>query len=79
MEIIVILLVLLSIYLYFIPSVIAVKRNHRNQAGIIVLNIFSGCTVILVGWTIALLGGTLLFWVAALVWSLSYQEVKHGK
>jgi len=64
-EIIVILLVLLSIYLYFLPSVIAVKRNHRNLAGIIVLNIF--------------LGWTLLFWVASLVWSLSYQEVKHGK
>lgn len=43
--------------LYFLPSIVAVARSHNNTAGIVVLNIF--------------LGWTLLGWVGALVWSLT--------
>jgi len=40
------------IALYFLPWVIAAKRNHNNQIAIFVLNIFGGFTYI--GWVIAL-------------------------
>lgn len=46
-----------SIVLYFVPTIIAVRRRHRSTGGIVALNI-------LTGWT-------LIGWVAALVWSLS--------
>ncbi len=42
--------------LYFLPSIMAYSRNHRNATGVLVLNIF--------------LGWTLIFWVGALVWAL---------
>jgi hypothetical protein len=42
--------------LYFIPAIVAFRRQHPNATPIMVLNI---C----LGWTI-------LGWVAALVWSL---------
>ena len=48
------------IYVYFIPSIVAVKRNHKNHMPIILLNIF--------------LGWSLLGWVAALVWSTTVQD-----
>ena len=51
------LLVLIVILLYFIPSFGAASRNHRNKAAIIVLNIFLGWSVI--------------GWIAALVWSFT--------
>ena len=41
--------------LYFLPSIIAAYRNHPNVAGILILNVF--------------LGWTLLGWVGALIWS----------
>lgn len=44
------------IALYFVPLLIAVKRNHRNMVAIVVINVF--------------LGWTLLGWVGALVWSV---------
>lgn len=40
---------------YFLPSIIAQKRRHRQQTAITVLNLF--------------LGWTFLGWVAALVWA----------
>jgi hypothetical protein len=43
--------------LYFIPAVVAVKRNHKNSKAIIALDL--------------LLGWTALGWIAALVWSLT--------
>ena len=50
-------LVLLIVILYFIPSLIAVSRHHRNKTAIFVLNIF-------LGWSV-------LGWVVALVWSFT--------
>jgi Superinfection immunity protein len=41
---------------YFLPSLIAWRRNHRNLGSVMALN--------------AMLGWTLIGWVAALVWSL---------
>lgn len=45
--------------LYFLPSYIANKKNHKNKIPIILLNVF--------------LGWTFLGWVAALIWSF-YKE-----
>lgn len=44
--------------LYLLPAIVAVARRHRSAGGIIVVDI-------LLGWTI-------LGWVAALAWSVSY-------
>lgn len=44
-----------GIYVYFLPTIVATKRRHRNRGAITVLNIA--------------LGWTLLGWVAALVWA----------
>ena len=53
------------LYIYFVPSIIAVKRNHKNHMPIILLNIF--------------LGWSLLGWVAALVWSTTAQDNQGNK
>lgn len=45
--------IVLSVYL--LPSIVALIRGKRNTAGIVILNIF--------------LGWTLLGWVGALIWS----------
>lgn len=42
---------------YFLPTIIALKRDHRNMAPIAVINL--------------LLGWSLIGWVIALAWSLS--------
>ncbi len=42
---------------YFVPSIIAFARKHRNAVPILLLNIF--------------LGWTLLGWIGALIWSLT--------
>lgn len=52
-----ILIVLVLIGLYFIPSVVAAFRDHPNGAAITVLNL-------LAGWTF-------IGWIAALVWSFT--------
>ena len=49
MEIVVALIILA---LYFVPTFVAVHRNHHNRTAIIVLNILTGW--ILIGWVIAL-------------------------
>lgn len=48
-------LVLLGVLglIYFIPSIIAAKREHHNTTAIVVLNIFGG--VIGLGWLVALI------------------------
>jgi hypothetical protein len=45
---------------YFVPSIVASKRNHKNFTSILLLNIF--------------LGFSLIGWVIALVWSTSAQD-----
>ncbi len=48
---------------YFVPTIVASVREHRNMAGIVILNL-------LLGWTI-------LGWIGALVWAVtSAQEQK---
>ena len=42
---------------YFVPSIIAMLRRHNNAAAIFALNF-------LLGWTI-------LFWIIAIVWSVT--------
>ncbi len=51
------LIFLIAFALYFVPAVVAGKRNHRNQGAIFALNL--------------LLGWTFLFWVLSLVWALT--------
>ncbi|MCX7123612.1 MAG: superinfection immunity protein [Gammaproteobacteria bacterium] len=51
---------IVMIGLYFLPSIIAYKRRHRNFAALLALNI-------LLGWTV-------LGWVCSLVWSLLKQN-----
>jgi len=55
MEAIVVLL--LAAAVYFLPTIVATNRNHKNCSSIFVINLF--------------LGWTLLGWVAALAWSLT--------
>lgn len=52
----VIIVLTVSLILYFLPSIIAWHSKKPNFLAIFVLNIF--------------LGWTLVFWVLALVWSL---------
>ena len=49
-------LLLIAFCVYFLPTLIAFLRGHKNALAIAALNIF--------------LGWTLLGWVVALVWSL---------
>lgn len=46
------------LFFYFLPTLIAVHREHRNRGAIVVLNLF--------------LGWTLIGWVIALVWAVKY-------
>lgn len=48
-------ILLSAIFLYFIPTIVALGRRHHNAGAIVLLNI-------LLGWTV-------LGWVAALVWA----------
>ncbi|MTI82366.1 MAG: superinfection immunity protein [Firmicutes bacterium] len=50
-------LLLIALVLYFIPTIIASKRNHKNFSAILVLNL--------------LLGWTFLGWVGSIVWALT--------
>ena len=50
------LLLLLVLIVYFLPTWIANSRSHKNNASIFVVNLF--------------LGWTLLGWVIALAWAL---------
>ena len=48
------------ILVYFLPTLVAVSRGHRNLLAVFVLNLF-------LGWTI-------LGWIAALVWAVMRSE-----
>lgn len=56
-----ILLLIIGAGIYFIPTMVAELRHHRNTTAIILLNVF--------------LGWTLLGWVGALIWAF-YEEKK---
>ena len=49
MEVIVLLIVLVVGGLYFIPTIVALMREHPSKGGIIILNIF-------LGWTLSRMG-----------------------
>ena len=44
---------LIMFFLYFIPTIVAYARGHKNALAIFILNLFLGYT--LVGWVIALI------------------------
>ena len=50
------ILLVISLCLYFLPTIVAHRRNHRNLLGIFLLNLF--------------LGWMLIGWVGALVWAV---------
>jgi hypothetical protein len=49
-------IIIAGLAFYFIPTIIAFSKNHKNKIAIFILNL-------LAGWTF-------LGWVGALVWSL---------
>jgi hypothetical protein len=53
--------VMVFIALYFVPSIIAAYREHRDRLAILMLNI--------------LLGWTAVGWIAALVWACTANTV----
>ncbi len=52
--------ILLALIVYFIPTVIAVRKQHTNKTAIILLNVF--------------LGWTFIGWVVALIWSVMKKD-----
>lgn len=55
-----IVILILILLIYFLPSITAYSRKHKNTEAILALNF-------LTGWT-------LVGWVISLVWSLTKQE-----
>lgn len=51
---------LVALFFYFLPSTMAHARQKRNLAAIFVINLF--------------LGWTLIGWVVALAWAITYEE-----
>lgn len=51
------ILAIIGLIVYFLPAVVAFKRNHTNKVAILVLDI--------------LLGWTFIGWVIALVWAFT--------
>jgi hypothetical protein len=47
-----VLLAVIAIFIYFVPSIIAKQKNHINMQAIFVLNVFAGWTF--VGWVVAM-------------------------
>ena len=63
LEIILILLVIaILLYLYFIPTLVAINKKHLNYLSIFVINLF-------LGWTI-------IAWVIALAWAVSKEKAQ---
>lgn len=48
-----VLLLVLCVAVYFLPSIIAKARHHHNQTPIVLVNLFFGWTAI--GWIVALI------------------------
>lgn len=51
------ILIVIALLIYLIPTIIAFKRGHRNRFVIMAINIA--------------LGGTLIAWLGALIWALN--------
>ncbi len=51
---------IISLLLYFLPSIIAFKRQHSSRYGILIINIFFG-------WTF-------FGWIISLAWSVSKKD-----
>jgi len=58
--ILLLIIALPSLAIYFVPTIVAKVRHHKDFVSILVLNIF--------------LGWSLIGWVVALVWALKNQE-----
>jgi hypothetical protein len=58
-----VIIVLLSVGMYFLPSIVA--RKKKRQDAIIVLNLF-------LGWTV-------LGWIGALIWAMCESPVQAAK
>ena len=56
--------ILFMIFLYFVPTALAVCREHRQMAPVIIVNV--------------LLGWTLIGWVAALAWAAMNEKEKQA-
>ena len=52
MEVVVLLIILVAGFLYLIPTIVALMRDHPSKGGIIVLNVLLGWSII--GWVISL-------------------------
>ncbi len=48
--------IIIGLVIYFVPTIIALARHHRNALAIFLLNFFAG-------WSF-------LGWIAALIWSV---------
>jgi len=59
-----ILLVIIGIVIYFIPTIVALNKKHVNTTPIILVNV--------------LLGWSLIGWVVALVWAFKKPENING-
>ncbi|HEY6252272.1 MAG TPA: superinfection immunity protein [Candidatus Angelobacter sp.] len=46
----------LILYIYFLPTITAIKRNSPHKTAVVIVNIFFGVT--LIGWLVALLLAT---------------------
>jgi hypothetical protein len=57
---IIIFLIIVGIFLYFLPSIIAFSRHKKNSGAIFALNFF--------------LGWSLVGWAVSLAWALTYEE-----
>lgn len=51
------ILIGIVLFLYFLPTYIAIKRDHDSQLAILLLNL--------------ILGWTLFVWIVVFIWSLS--------
>lgn len=59
------LILLVLFFLYFVPSVIAINRQHPQVGPIVIINLFFG-------WS-------LIGWVIALAWAVSAQKAVDTK
>lgn len=54
------IIIIIGLFIYFIPSIAAFIDGHRNSSAILILNIF--------------LGWTFIGWVVALVWAATKEK-----